>query len=528
MDGIALVIGLVFGGGVAGAAVWFAFRGLGPELEATKTELKSAGERLRNEEIARAKLEERCLLVDSLTAERDAVTAARDSLRDEVNEILMKMHALESSTAQEIALKEQEAESSRAHLMEREALLMKAIEEKTALLDKAEQELKQAFAALAADALSKNQRDFVQLAKEILKNQTDASKGDLEKRQLAIDNRLKPLEDTLKQYQEHIKQVELHQAENATKIEQQLKTLVDAQRQQQLTTSDLKGLLRGPTSRGRIGELFLKRMLDAAGLTEGVHYSLQISERTESGLSRPDCIVYLPSGKGLIIDCKTPLNAYYDSLETDDEAIRLAKIKEHSRNVRGEVDRLARRPYLNLNVDAELVVMYLPIEASLSAAFQFDPEIHTYGWNKKVVLSSPTLLYALLQMVLMDWRQQDVLQNAHEIEKVGKEMVDRIRIVADHFRTVGKSLDGATKAYNDAVSSMDRNLMATANRFQKLGAGTDAKINKLALVEKTTDSFKKPELLSALPLARIRELESAPTLDLDIFDESEPSEMAPG
>ena len=265
-------------------------------------------------------------------------------------------------------------------------------------------------------------------------------------------------------------------------------------------------------------------MLDAAGLIENVHYKLQTSERTEVGLARPDCIVYLPSGKSLIVDSKTPLNAYEDSLNTDDDAIRASKMKEHARNVRSEVDRLAKRPYFESNPDAEMIVMYLPIEASLSAAFQIDPEIHTYGWNKKVVVSSPTTLFALLQMVLMDWRQQDVLKNAHEIEALGKEMVDRIRIVAEHFRAVGKNLDGAAKSYNDAVASMDRNLMTTAGKFQKLGAGSDAKLNKLATIDKSADNFKKAELMTPPSPTRIRDLESTPTLDLDNLDEDEPGE----
>lgn len=480
MQAVDVLLGVLVGAGLAGI---FA----ASLLRAKNREVQEAQERLQAEQIAKATFEERA---------RDATTKeeALEKLRSELEDLRVEHKSMEG-----------EMLSDRRSFEERKAELDQMLKE-------AEQRFQDAFKALASEALGHSNKQFLELAKETLEKYQEQAKGDLDMKQQAIDNLVKPLSESLKKYEENLQKIESEHGKREARTEEQIQQLIRGVQSQQSTMSDLKGLFRGPTSRGRVGEIFLKRMLEAAGLEEGLHYDMQVSETTELGRQRPDCIVKLPSAKALIIDAKTPLNAYEDSLSIDDELGRHAKLKEHAVNVRREIDSLARRSYTDLNVESDLVVMYLPIEASLSAALQIDPEITSYGWDKKVVVTTPTLLYALLQIVALDWRQESIRRNAEEITRLGKNMVDRIRIVASHMRKVGSGLKTASDSYNDAVSSLERNLLTTAKSFQKLGTGRDVKVEAVAEVHTHLDDFRKPELLTMPSPNRIAEL--------SLFDEN--------
>lgn len=398
-----------------------------------------------------------------------------------------------------------------ARLEEKMLSDQRSFDERKAELDQtireAEQRFQDAFKALASEALGHSNKQFLELAKESLEKYQEQAKGDLDKKQQAIDNIVKPLSETLKTYEENLQKFAKDQNTRDTRTEEQIQQLLRGAELQRNAMADLKGLFRGPTSRGRVGEIFLKRMLEAAGLEEGLHYDMQVTDTTEAGRSRPDCVIKLPSSKHLIIDAKTPLNAYEDSLAIEDEAARQIKLKEHAVNVRREVDALAKRSYTELSIEADLVVMYLPIEASLNAALQIDPEIVAYGWDRKVVVTTPTLLYALLQIVALDWRQESIRKNAEEITKLGQDMVDRIRIVANHIRKVGSSLRTANESYNASIASIERNLLTTAKGFQKLGTGRDVKIDPVPEIAVHLEDFKKPDLLQLPPKDRVAELD---------------------
>lgn len=487
-----VIVGVLVGLLVGAMGVWLLQRGrvsdLGTEVYQAESEVKRLQDALQAASTSQATAEARAERIPDLEEQVRVKERAIDGFRDELELIKVKCERLEGEMA-----------SEKRSFEERKAEL-------ESTLKQAEETLTNAFKSLASEALGTSNKQFLELAKETLEKYQEQAKGDLDKKQVAIDNVVKPLAETLQKYEQNLQRLEKEQAERDVKTSEQIQHLVKGVQLQQSTMSDLKGLFRGPTSRGRVGEIFLKRMLEAAGLEEGLHYDMQASENTEAGRQRPDCIVKMPNSKGLIIDCKTPLNAYEDSLSLEDDGARQIKLKEHAANVRREVDSLAKRSYTDLSIDADLVVMYLPIEASLSAALQIDPEITSYGWDRRIVVTTPTLLYALLQIVALDWRQESIRKNAAEITKLGKDMVDRIRIVADHFRRVGSGLKSANESYNRAVVSLDRNLLTTAKTFQKLGTGRDAQIDVVPEITGVIDDFKKPELLTLPSPERVAEI----------------------
>jgi DNA recombination protein RmuC len=492
VSSVDVLIGLVVGLAIGAVAVWLAYRSRVDSMDTQLYQAQKEGQELREETTRlateRATFLERSKRVDDLEGELTAREETLNNIRTEFEDLRVKHERLEGIM-----------QSERRSFEERKQELDQTLKE-------AETRFQDAFQALASDALGRNNKQFLELAKETMEKYQEQAKGDLDKKQVAIDTLVKPLSESLQKYEQNLARLETEHTKREAKTEEQIQQLIRGIQLQQGTMSDLKGLFRGPTSRGRIGEIFLKRMLEAAGLEEGLHYEMQVSETTEIGRQRPDCIVKMPNSKGLIIDCKTPLNAYEDSLGLEDDLARQVKLKEHATNVRREVDSLHKRAYTDLKVDAELVVMYLPIEASLSAALQIDPEITSYGWDRKIVVTTPTLLYALLQIVALDWRQESIRRNAEEITKLGKDMVDRIRIVAGHFRKVGTGLKTASDSYNSAVNSLERNLLTTAKGFQKLGTGRDSKIDPVPELPTHLDDFKKPELLELPSAVRIAEL----------------------
>lgn len=338
-------------------------------------------------------------------------------------------------------------------------------------LKDAKEELTNAFKALSAEALKESNKEFLEKA----------------------DLRLKPIEDQLRLYEEGLLRLRETGTRQTTETQEQMKALMaELERQRQLH-SDMKSLLRGPTQRGRIGELMLEVLLERAGLIPGHHYSLQSSSEIEGNRRRPDCKVFMPGGRAMVVDVKTPLNSFEDAMHAEDETVKSAKLAEHARNVRREIDSLASKEYRQEAGDGAMVVMYLPIEASLSAAILHDPEITSYGWDKGVIVTSPTLLFVLLQTVATGWRQEEFRRNTEKVAELGKELVTRIRVVATHMNKLGDSLGKSVNFYNDAVGSIDRNLLSTATRFKQLGVAGDAAPEiKEAIAH--VRSFDKPEL----------------------------------
>lgn len=523
-------------------------------LAERENELKAKVQEAQTAQVEKAEAVARAERVVTLEAEKKGLEELRDGLQTELSAAMGRIASLETGlTAAEIRLKEgiddrtqasyrekqdlqhayeqllkQEREATQLRLDEAQAQFDERRKELQALvdglreeLDAARQQMKETFTAVSAEVLKQNNEAFLHTANQVLEKHTKESEGQLKQREEAIKGLVKPLDEKLGEYDKFLKDFQERNAEQSGKTAEQLGALLNQLETQRQSTQDLKEMLRGPSARGRLGEMYLKRMLDDAGLVENIHYQLQFSEVVDGVRARPDCLVHLPGKKCIVIDAKVPLNYYEQALQLDDEIARTNKLKEHAAAVRKHVNDLISRPYQAIEQPVEIVVMYLPLEASLSAALQVDPEIHSFGWNKGVAVCSPTLLYFLLRMAARDWRQADLERNAKEIAKLGEEMVNRIRVVAEHLSKVGDALGKSVKSYNDAQASLERNLLTQAQKFQKLGAGRGMKLKALPELDASPKPFTKAELRSLPDPETVARFSGEEFVESDIVESDE-------
>lgn len=360
-------------------------------------------------------------------------------------------------------------------------------------LENAHLELRESFEALAARSLRDNNQSFLHLAKQSLGAQQAAAAGDLQQREQAIQHLVKPIADALQKTEAQLGQIEKERQQSYGQITEQLLSMASGQTQLKDETQRLVGALKRPEVRGQWGELNLRRLVELAGMVEHCDFVEQPHTPTENGAIRPDMVVKLPEGRQLIIDVKTPLDAYLKALEARNDNERKAALAHHARNVQQRVKELGSKHYWQqFEQSPEFVVLYIPGDQFLSAALEQQPQLLEQALQQQVILATPTSLVALLRAVAYGWKQMTLADNIAQMRDLAGDFYSRLVTFTDHLNKMGRQLNSSVEHYNKAVGSLERNVLTSARRFTELGLSVKQELESPNTVDTTPRTVESP------------------------------------
>jgi DNA recombination protein RmuC len=376
--------------------------------------------------------------------------------------------------------------------------------ERIAAFEQAQARLTETFQSLSASALQSNNRAFLDLAESRFREARAETASDIDARKKAIDDLLAPVQRTLTEVDKEIKESERRRIESGSQLLERVAALDTAGQHLRTETARLVDALKRPGVRGRWGELQLKRVVELAGMIEHCDFEEQQTLTAEDRRMRPDVIVQLPGGKYVVIDAKAPLDAYLKAIEAPDEAARQQLLADHARQVRTHLVQLASKGYAaHVQPSPDLVVMFLPGEMFFSAALEQDPSLIEFGASgmaQRVIPASPTTLIALLRAVAYGWQQQAMEENARQISELGHNLYEAIGKLGVHFDKLGGRLKSSLEAYNDAVGSLEGNVLIKARKFKELQATNGAEeLKTMEVIDRVPRVLQAPELTEGLP-----------------------------
>lgn len=345
--------------------------------------------------------------------------------------------------------------------------------------------LQQTFATLSQQALRDNHQAFLQLAQETLKQFHIQAQGDLAAREKAVESLVKPIREALEKTEQQMRLMEKERREAYGSLSKHLETMAQTQQLLHGETRNLVAALRRPEVRGQWGELTLKRLVELAGMVEHCDFYEQVQLDTPQGRLRPDMVVRMPGGREIVVDVKTPLDAYLSAVEAADEETRRRHLEHHARKVRERVKELASKAYWEQFANApDFVVLFIPGEHFLGAALDLDRTLLEDALRQNIILATPTNLVALLRTVAYGWRQEALTANAERIRDLGVELYGRLATFSEHLAKLGRSLDGAVTDYNKAVGSFEAKVLPGARKFPEMGVQAGKAVEEPAQVEK--------------------------------------------
>lgn len=350
-------------------------------------------------------------------------------------------------------------------------------------------DLQTRFRSVASEVLEGNSKAFLDRVTERFATHSETAAKDMEARQQAIHTMVKPLGERLGAFDTKLQEMEKNRADAYGAIRTQVEELKLGQSQLSGETRKLVQALRAPKTRGRWGEMQLRQVFELSGMSEHVDFNTEVSHRTDEGLQRPDAVVRMPGARSLIVDAKTPLDAYLDALEAETPELREAAILRHARQVREHVRLLSSKKYHDLLAGTpDFVVMFIPGDVFLSAAVEADPELLQRAMEARVVIATPSTLIALLRTIAFGWQQEAVAENAVTIHREAKELYDRLATFAGHLEKVGTSLNRSVESYNKAMGSLEVRVLPSAR-----------KLEELKVVQTPADTLQSADRVEAAP-----------------------------
>lgn len=432
---------------------------------------------------------------DKLYESQAAKTEAETKLNEARDDIVELRRELEAKGNERVSYRNAHiaAEKKSVELQARNESILQQLDEQKKFLAEANVKLREAFSSLSSEALRRNNAFFLETAKETLEAKVKESATELETRKTAIETLVKPLSDSLKNFDGKLGEIELKRVDAYS----EMKTLVEAMKgtteRLETGTRTLVGALKTSHTRGRYGEIALRRLIESAGLMPYSDFFEQPSVNTEDGRLRPDCAVNLPGHRQLILDSKVPLRAYHASFETEDQEEKVEYLKRHAAAVRDHFVKLSKKSYWEAFADApDFVIMYMHIESSYGAALMADTALIEDAFDKKVIFATPSTLLAILRTAGYMWQQEKMAERVVEMQNAGIELYKRTTKMLEHFSKVGSGLTTAINSYNNAVGSMESRVLTQLAKIKEIGGtSTSDELPAMKPIETTIRPFVK-------------------------------------
>jgi len=367
-------------------------------------------------------------------------------------------------------------------------------------LQRAAERLQASFETVAGQSLRANSEVFLKLAREHLSQHQQAAVASLTEREKAIETLLAPIRETLGKTEQQMLRIEKERAEAFGSLRSSLEAVTLGQQVLQRETRTLVNALRRPEVRGQWGELTLRRLAELAGMVQHCDFSEQVNVRGDDGNLRPDMIVHMPDGRDLVVDVKTPLDAYLNAVDASDDALRRAALQRHAAALAERVRQLGAKSYWNqFENSPDFVILFIPGDQFLSAALAEQPDLIEAAIRQNVIIATPSSFVALLKTVAYGWRQTTLAQNAATIRTLAEDLYKRLAVFTSHLGRLGRSLGGSVDAFNSAVGSLERQVLPGARKFTELGVRPERELDTVEPIDRLTRDPQTQIKASDLP-----------------------------